>query len=65
MGEDFELLFTVAKDVGEILLGKIRRKRIKFPLSFIGKIIQDKPKLYLVGRDNKLSRIKPRGFIHF
>jgi len=65
MGEDFELLFTIAEDAGEILLGKIRNKRISFPLSFIGKIIKDKPGIYLVNRKNKLSKIEPKGFLHF
>jgi thiamine monophosphate kinase len=65
MGEDFELLFTVEKKVGDDLLNKIRQRKIKFPLSFIGKVIKDKAKVWLVTKNNKLANLKPCGFVHF
>ena len=65
MGEDFELLLTVEKKVGDDLLNKIRQRKIKFPLSFIGKVIKDKAKVWLVTKNNKLANLKPCGFVHF
>ena len=65
MGEDFELLFTVSEKDGKALLEDIRQKRLRFPLSLIGKIIKDKNKIWLVGKDGKVKQLKPRGFLHF
>ncbi|MDD5617742.1 MAG: thiamine-phosphate kinase [Candidatus Omnitrophica bacterium] len=65
MGEDFELLFTMEKAQGEKLLYKIRNDKIDFPLSFIGKIIKDNARIYLANRSNQLSKLEPKGFLHF
>lgn len=65
MGEDFELLFTVSEKDGEILLKKIQQKKINFPLSFIGKVIEEKLQIWMIGKDRKLIRLKPKGFVHF
>jgi len=65
MGEDFELLFTVSKKDAEKILDKIRKKEIRFPLSFIGKIINKKQQLWLVDKNIRLKRLKPQGYLHF
>lgn len=65
MGEDFELLFTVSEKDGETLLDKIRDKNIGFPISFIGKAIKGRPEACLINRNNKLIKLKPKGFLHF
>jgi thiamine-monophosphate kinase len=65
MGEDFELLFTVDKNVGDVLLDKIKQKKIGFSLSFIGQVIKEDTKVWLVNKNNKLINLKPCGFVHF
>lgn len=65
MGEDFELLFTASQKDGDILLKKIQQKKIGFPLSFIGKIIKEKFQIFMVDKNRKLKKLKPKGFLHF
>jgi thiamine-monophosphate kinase len=65
MGEDFELLFTVSPEEGKVMLDMSAKGKISFPLSFIGKVIKDREQVWLVGKDNKLKRLKPRGYLHF
>ena len=65
MGEDFELLFTLGQKQANILLEEIAQNKIKFPLSMIGKIIDEKSKIFMVDNDGKLKKLKPKGFLHF
>lgn len=65
MGEDFELLFTVSEKETQKLLDKIRKRKINFPLSLIGKIINDRQKIWLIDKSRKLKLLKPKGFLHF
>ncbi|MDD5005281.1 MAG: thiamine-phosphate kinase [Candidatus Omnitrophica bacterium] len=65
MGEDFELLFTVSEKEGRRLLDIIRQGKIKFPLSFIGKVIHKKSQIQLIDKNRKPKMLKPKGFLHF
>ena len=65
MGEDFELLFTVSPKEGKILLEKVAKGKINFPLSFIGRVIKDREQIWLVDKNSNLKELKPRGFLHF
>jgi thiamine-monophosphate kinase len=42
-----------------------RNNKVSFPVSFIGKIIKGNSKISMVNKDNKLVRLKPKGFLHF
>jgi thiamine-monophosphate kinase len=65
MGEDFELLLTISPKHGEKLIDLIRQRKVWFPLSFIGKIIDEKHKIYLLDKNHKLKDMKAKGFLHF
>ncbi|MFN7170911.1 MAG: thiamine-phosphate kinase [Candidatus Omnitrophota bacterium] len=61
-GEDFELLFTLTeKEAGRI---SAEKKRINFPISFIGKIIEGE-KMWLYSKKGDFKAIEPQGFRHF
>ena len=66
MGEDFELLFTTGEKQATLLLDMIEKKKIGFPVSFIGMIIDEKNKIYLMDSDKKqITALPPEGFLHF
>ncbi|MFH1621516.1 MAG: thiamine-phosphate kinase [Candidatus Omnitrophota bacterium] len=65
MGEDFELLFTVSEKEGLSLLKDMEKKKIGFPLSFMGKIMNRKYKICLVDKCGKLKELRPKGYLHF
>ncbi|MGE4357277.1 MAG: thiamine-monophosphate kinase [Candidatus Omnitrophota bacterium] len=62
-GEDFELLFTLSEKEAKRLMEK--KIKIKFPISFIGRITEDKEKILLYDRYGGLEEIIPGGFRHF
>jgi len=57
-GEDYELLFTAPsiKDVEKIL---------DFPVTPIGKILGEEPKLWLVDKEGRKRKLEPKGWDHF
>lgn len=66
MGEDFELIFTLSNQEANRLLSRINQNKIGFSLSFIGKIIDEKSKIYLLDKDSKrFKALKMKGFLHF
>jgi len=65
MGEDFELLFSVSQQTGKKLNQLILSRKIPFPLSFIGKVIREKPKIWFIDKNNYLKLLTPKGFTHF
>ncbi|MFC1631727.1 thiamine-phosphate kinase [Candidatus Omnitrophota bacterium] len=60
-GEDFELLFTLSLDAAR----KFYRKKIKFPVSCIGKIVQRKRGLAIIDKKSKLRPLPDKSFKHF
>lgn len=66
MGEDFELLFTTGEKQAALLLDMIEKKKINFSVSLIGKIIDEKNKIYLIDSDKRhITALPPKGFLHF
>jgi len=56
-GEDFELVFTITEDNFKKLQDKLKN------ITIVGKIIDEKEGIFLVGKDNKISL--KNGFDHF
>lgn len=66
MGEDFELLFTADEKQAAVLLDMIEKKKIGFPVSFIGRVINEKNKIYLIDSvKRRITILPPKGFLHF
>ena len=62
-GEDFELLFTLSER--EALRLSRKAKKLNFPVSFIGTIIERPRKLFLFNKQDKFEELRPEGFRHF
>jgi len=62
-GEDFELLFTLPEKEARIFSKK--KSKIGIPVSFIGKVIEDKGRIWLYSKKGKLEEIFPKGYSHF
>lgn len=63
-GEDFELLFTVPKDIVKDLIRKFKR-RFKTPISAIGEITKRREGLRIIDRYGRAADLKAEGFRHF
>jgi thiamine-monophosphate kinase len=59
-GEDYQLLFSVAPEKAEI----ISRLKKKYPITFIGKILQQKG-IYVIDRRGRRQKLLPKTWQHF
>jgi thiamine-monophosphate kinase len=66
-GDDYELVFTVPRRRQKIFEKNRRKieKRAGCRISLIGRIIKDKRKRAVLGRDGKVLAISDRGYDHF
>ncbi|MDP2939580.1 MAG: thiamine-phosphate kinase [Candidatus Omnitrophota bacterium] len=64
-GEDFELIFTMAKNKAKLFLNSLNKNEIKIPISLIGEITSKKMQILLIDRFNKIKFLIPKGFTHF
>lgn len=62
-GEDYELLFTASIKNSERIMRLA--KKLKTPITCIGKIVARPKKIIVWDRDHKIVRLKNRGFTHF
>jgi thiamine-monophosphate kinase len=60
-GEDFELLFTLAPMEAKKLL---KKEFLRF-YKPIGKIVEKRSGLKLIGKDNRERKVRPKGYQHF
>lgn len=63
-GEDFELLFTVRKNMAEEFLGAWRRK-FSLRCTEIGRITNEKGVIRIIENDRTSRHLKKRGYQHF
>lgn len=63
-GEDFELLFTVSKNIFKNLMKKFK-KNLKTPITAIGEVTRENAGIKIVDRYGKTKPLKERGFSHF
>jgi len=64
-GEDYELLFTLSNQQAHKLIDDIAAKKIKFPVTAIGQIIERKNGFTIIDSRGVRKPLKPRGFRHF
>jgi len=63
-GEDFELLFTLSlKDAKRLM--RYTGKHEYPPVTLIGEIVSRRKGLNFVGDEGKVSKIQPKGYLHF
>ncbi len=60
-GEDFELLFTISLDSAR----KFYKRKEKFPITCIGKIVEKKRGLTIIDKEAKVFSLKQKAFKHF
>jgi thiamine-monophosphate kinase len=65
MGEDFELLFSLSRSEAFRLIRYKSQRKINFPLTQIGEIVDKKLRFILVSKNGKETQLKPKGFRHF
>jgi len=63
-GEDFELLFTLSLKEAKKLMRYIGKHEYP-PVTLIGEVVSGKKGLNFVGDEGKVTKIRPRGYLHF
>ena len=63
-GEDFELLFTLSLREAKKLI-RYTGKYDYPPVTLIGEVVSKKKGLNFIGDEGKITKIKPKGYLHF